>query len=116
MTLGCGHEAKPNEKAYDREGRTYCYPCAEARERADFLSDDRGAYGCYPSEDLRSLQTWTGAELAPVVRHSTYRSNWGVTMHSWTARDARGRVWYGQNAGPGMLLIVRRRAAEKVAA
>lgn len=115
-TLTCGHTPTPagigTGWATDpATGATYCYPCADRRERAAFLV--AGMIGqpftAYVSSS-GDLTTWPGGLLATGVprAHRVSRSGWqGSEVHSWRFRyqDAE---WYGRNGGPGMVITVRR--------
>jgi hypothetical protein len=117
-TLTCGHvrPAMPTPGgtgvATTRDGRTFCYPCADASEREAFETAD--TFTAYVSMDGRRLTTWPGGTLAHTVigRHGVSRSGWhGSEVHSWrffTGIGAARTEWYGRNAGPGMVITVRR--------
>jgi hypothetical protein len=99
--------------ARDRDDRTLCYPCADISERAAFLlagmtGDPFTAY----VDAAGNLTTWTGGLLATGIRsaHGVSRAGWhGSEVHSWRFRvGTDGPEWYGRNAGPGMVITVRR--------
>lgn len=86
------------------DGRTICYFHAEAEERAAFGEPARKVYTAYVDTTGSQLQTWSGGNLARVVRHTVSRSG----VHSWGFVTNDARYWYGRNAGPGMVVTVRR--------
>ncbi len=105
----CGHAPTPTGTAgqpggtggtgYARthEGRTLCYPCAEASERADFLAAEPGArHFAYLASDERSVTTWTGGTLARVVRSWYTCEGFGGRTIRLHARDERGGWWSGR--------------------
>ena len=116
-TLTCGHEPTRNDSAASRigtgyartdDGRTLCYPCAEESERATFLASDR--YTAYVSSD-HNLTTWTGGQLARYIPGTggVSRSGWhGSEIYAYRFRAPDGSEWHGRNAGPGMVITVRR--------
>jgi hypothetical protein len=98
-TADCGHSYVPpgprggaSGYAIDRGGETLCYPCAEAREVADFRATDHEWTG-YLGVERRALTTWTGAPLAALVRVSQPDRR---GTRSWRAVDVQGRRWYGR--------------------
>jgi len=117
-TLTCGHAPTRDDgigTGYASDwitGATYCYPCADARERAAFAdaSMTGAPFAAYVSA-AGDLTTWTGGVLASRVTaaHGVSRSGWhGSEVHSWRFRAADGSFWYGRNGGPGMVITVRR--------
>lgn len=113
-TLDCGHVLTAPDgigTGYARDGSTdatMCYPCAEESEREAFSSAD--VFVAYV-DSLGNLTTWTGARLASFMPHTggVSRSGWhGSHIYSWRFRADDGSEWYGRNAGPGMVIRVRR--------
>jgi hypothetical protein len=112
--LDCGHVLpllpSPGGTGYalDRETeRTSCYPCAEESERQAFSTAD--TWTAYIDGQGLHATTWTGAHLARVVRHTVSRNGWqGSQIHAWGFVDLAGAYWHGRNAGPGMVITVRR--------
>lgn len=113
-TADCGHEytnVDPDGRAGISLGYavdpdtdlSYCYGCADDRTRAalDALSHGSGRVVAYVASDGRTLTTWRGGELARVIEHRRgRRSDW------WKFQRGR-RTFYGRNAGPGMVVMVR---------
>lgn len=122
-SLGTHSTGVPFGTGYARDAKTdatMCYPCAETAERASFLVAGMTGepFTAYVSSS-GDLTTWTGAVLAHGIRyaHGVSRSGWhGSEIHSWRfrytegsfTRDATSAEWYGRNAGPGMVITVRR--------
>lgn len=114
-TLDCGHVATPNGVgtgyAVDREGRTLCYPCADAQQVAEVAEAQPGArFVAYVSTDGATVTTWPGGTLMRGVRfgavHPWSRKGWDGPRHYLTAVDPAGRVWSGTGA-PGMYASLR---------
>lgn len=119
-TLDCGHvfddpkSSGASGFAIDRTTlATSCYPCAERDEQAAFLAAGaaKQPYTGYVSSDGQSITTWTGGELAHVVRSRKCRlPRWsyfhGHHYYSITARDSDGRRWYGRSS-PGICITLR---------
>lgn len=122
--LDCGHAPTRDDsaacqvgtgRAIDRNGRTLCYFCADDSERAAFLVAGMTGepFTAYVSSS-GDLTTWTGGVLARGIpyRHGVSRSGWhGSEVHSWrfvTGPLGASAEWYGRNAGPGMVITVRR--------
>jgi hypothetical protein len=122
-TLTCGHLRPPMPTvgygatgyATDRDGRTLCYPCANTSEHAAFLvagmvGEPFVAY----VDSAGNLTTWAGGLLAVGIpsAHRVSRSGWhGSEVHSWRFRTGplgESAEWHGRNAGPGMVITVRR--------
>ena len=82
--------------ARTRDGRTLCYPCAEDAEVRDFAAaQDWTAYAIIAPPSR--ITTWTGRELARIVKHWTRRdhpSGQPVTHLRAVAPD--GSRWYGR--------------------
>jgi hypothetical protein len=130
-TLSCGHTLTQEEAhrhgthstgvpmftgyARDRDDRTMCYPCADIAERAAFLvAGMTGEPFTAYVDGAGNLTTWTGGVLATGIRaaRGVSRSGWhGSEVHSWRFRTGplgESAEWYGRNAGPGMVITVRR--------
>jgi hypothetical protein len=123
-TLTCGHRRPPLPAEYsvaglgyarDRDDRTMCYPCADIAERAAFLvAGMTGEPFTAYVDGAGNLTTWTGGVLATGIRaaRGVSRSGWhGSEVHSWRFRTGplgESAEWYGRNAGPGMVITVRR--------
>lgn len=117
VILNCGHTPTRDDSAAGRlgtgyartnDGRTLCYPCADASEREAFAAAD--TFVAYVDKDGH-LTTWTGGKLAASMlsAHGVSRSGWhGSRIHSWRFRAPNGSEWYGRNAGPGYVITVRR--------
>lgn len=110
--LDCGHLPTPTDGAgtgyaYDAEGRTYCYPCSDDRERAEMAAS--ASHLCYVSGTGARITTWPGGTLAVVTGHTISRNGWhGSEVWRWWATAPDGSRWYGANAGAGMVVNMRR--------
>ena len=101
----CGHPPTPQRAGaggtgyatHSETGKTSCYSCAEASERADFRACETGdRWFAYLKSDRRTVTTWTCATLARVVRTWETREGFGgKTLRLW-ARDEWGRWWGGR--------------------
>ena len=114
--LDCGHPAgdtipPASGIATDAEGRTYCYPCADAREAAAFAAADR--YTAYetpwPSVYGYHLTTWLGHELARVTSRRIGRGGFGSRVAYLRAIAADGSRWYGRHSADWSELVTLHR-------
>lgn len=119
----CGHVPAPvppggGATGYARthDGRTLCYPCADAAQRAEIAAAEPGArHGGYLASDGRTVTTWTGGRLAYVWREwVTAEGFGGRTVRVW-ACDAAGGWWSGRGPGRGMYLRLYRLRANPLA-
>ena len=96
----CGHlesEHSNFTRGYgtDKHGKTSCYDCCEAYDKASLKTDKTVVH--YISSDERSLTNWPGRVLGRVV-------SWG-RLHNWSRErryvrvvDCHGQVWSGIGA------------------
>jgi hypothetical protein len=113
--LDCGDPPTPDAGigsgyATTLDGRRICYTHANELEAATMREHgEAGAvFTAYISSDGRNVTTWLGAVLARVTEHGSSRTGWnGSEVHTWRATDTDGRQWYGRNAGPGMVVMLR---------
>lgn len=111
--LNCGHLPTPSGigtgVAHFR-GNTYCYPCAEEREREEIATARR--YTAYVSADHKRLTTWTGAELAEitryVVRDQVAPGGQRYRMRYVWATTPDGHKWHGSGTDAHDVISVRR--------
>lgn len=120
-TLDCGHPPTPTDHggtgvAYDSQGRSFCYDCANSREAEAFSAADK--FTAYLSSDGKNVTTWPGGVLArvqqmsnPAVRYTPTGGRY-ETVYS-VVRDASGNLWYGQGPGCGMYHRLRRAKAAR---
>lgn len=109
----CGHAPTPTGVgagyATDRDGRTYCYPCADAKqaqEIADAKPGDRSTL--YVSGDGERITTWNGGSVMRVI-HTGARHPFSDRFNDRRyirAVDAHGRTWTGTGAN-GMYASLR---------
>ena len=108
--LDCGHEPTPGPISTGivtaPGGRTMCYPCADAEQRAEFAKAD--VFAAYISLDGKRITTWSGGELAKVVSLGRTGGGFGGTQHHVRAVAPDGLHWYGRNGGTGMYVNLRR--------
>ena len=109
-TLDCGHVPTPTEHTpgYGYRGeRRECFACLDTHLRAQ-LTDQREPVIAYVSNDGRSITSWSGGVVARVTGHTASRSGFHRSeLHRYWAEAGDAR-WYGSNAGPGMLIQLRR--------
>ena len=105
----CGHAPSAHgtmDTGYgrDAEGRTYCYTCCEARDRAQLARDGMGS--AYLSSDGRTVQGWPGYVLGQVTREYQTREGFGGrTTRVYCRID--GRSYMGRGPGRSMYLRLR---------
>jgi hypothetical protein len=107
--LDCGHPPPPTSGmdtgcGKDRDGRTYCYVCCEARDRASLAEHGDGA--AYLSGDGRTVTGWPGYVLGHVTREYQTREGFGGRTTRVYAR-IDGRTYSGRGTGRGMLIRLR---------
>lgn len=116
--LDCGH--KPSEHGEHTTGTAHftnkdgtkteiCCACADERQRADLLTNDK--YCAYVSSNGKELNTWTGGKLGTITAESQVRS-WRNSsfgdLFAYSITDVHGQRWYGRGSGRGMLLTIRK--------
>lgn len=110
VTPDCGHrvavEGVGTGYAVLPDGKTVCYSCSDEMERTAFHAADR--FVAYVDSGGDRLTTWPGGHLAMNTGHTSSRNNFGGMIHRWWFQDRQGGRWYGQNAGKGMVIQVRR--------
>ena len=102
----CGHDSEPRGVAVgyarDAEGRTCCYPCADAMDREQMRTADR--FTAYQSGDR--ITTWTGGTLGRIVRVGKVH-RWSRERRYVSVVDVHGARWHG-TAADGMWASLRR--------
>lgn len=112
MVLDCGHGPDTTQGSgyygtgygVGSDGRTYCYNCCEARDRASLASTGRGV--AYLSGDGRTVTGWPGYVLGHVTREYQTREGFGGRTTRIYAR-IDGRTYSGRGAGRNMILSLR---------
>jgi hypothetical protein len=106
----CGADCIPNGcatgYAQTVDGRTICYPCADALQRAELAVAD--SFCGYMSGDGRRITTWTGGSLATVTQRARHRGGFGGDYWTFRAVSPDGARWYGRGAGPEMFARLKR--------
>lgn len=104
VAIGTGYATLPS-------GARVCYPCADARQRADLADPSTTVYTGYVSADGARLTSWTGGTLARIIWTKKgardYRRNLSPCAISYRIETPDGRRWHGRGSGPGMCLTVR---------
>lgn len=127
--LSCGHVPTPQPAGSagtgygsNMRGQTFCYACGERDERTRFdtAGQAREPFVAYVTGDEKqahgwTITTWTGAKLATVTSAKKIRTPRRDTIHgshfyAITARDEKGREWYGRSS-PGIVISLRRKGA-----
>lgn len=109
--LDCGHSESPHSDitrgyAVRPNGQRICYGCAEARDKANLLTETRyGAYLHKVRGAEHTLTGWPGWTLARVT--ALWETQIGgfmgrQTIWRFKAVDVHGQHWYGTSPGPGM--------------
>jgi hypothetical protein len=89
------------------DGRTICYPCADAMQRGELVT----AIRFFGYLDGRAIQTWTGGHLMTVTErwsHKRPRSWLSSEVVYVRAVDVHGNRWHGSGPGDGMYVRLRR--------
>ncbi|MET9119896.1 hypothetical protein [Streptomyces sp. NPDC004528] len=107
-TLECGHAPTPSgigtgyaTWVADGKAERLCYPCADARMRQEVRDNVR--FTGYVNSAGTHIVTWSGGELAKVVRIDVGRPRYTPTggryrMRHVTARTPDGRRWSGRGS------------------
>lgn len=110
-TLDCGHPPAPQTDGScgtgygkDNQGRTHCYECCAAQDRAYLLGHDR--FAGYLSSDGKSLTNWPGSVLGKVVVTGK-RHPWSRHRYYVSVVDVHRQWWSGIGA-PGEYCTLRR--------
>ena len=108
MICDCGHESSAHESftagyGVDGSGRTMCYECCAAADRAYMLAHDRWTGYLDGSE----VTNWPGSFRMPCST-TKGRHNMAGTMISVWAQGPDGHIWYGRNIGDNDLVTLRR--------
>lgn len=110
--LDCGHAPTPTTgggtgRAYDNDGRTLCYACADAAERARVAAGD--TLVAYVSSTGNAITTWSGGELMRITSLTSAPIGWqGSRVYFVRAVAPDGSKWYGRNGGPGVYIVMKK--------
>ena len=88
------------------DGRTICYPCADALQREEFAAAD--SFSAYMDGGGRCITTWTGGRLATVTERARHRGGFGGEYWTFRAVSPDGARWHGRGGGPGMFARLKR--------
>lgn len=134
--LDCGHFPTPmpsgsggTGKAYDRDGASMCYACANDRTRQEITNPETDRIGLYIGTSTDGLNrghlrvlpvtTWNGTQMGRVWESSNRDRRITPTggeyeVYYVTVRmDDDGSLWYGRASGPGMFVNLKRKKINK---
>ena len=124
MMLDCGHVAPERPETGSTgygwnadDGKTFCYPCAAARDREAMASGNRWdgyLVGTSPVSGDRGVRVsnWCGSLSIRVdsIRRSKSRGfgPWPIVRYDVWFRDHTGAAWWGVNRGDNQIVRCRK--------